>query len=100
MSLGWGFADVRPCRRPWSLPSTKRRTRPIAWEHVVTRFNIEVGEDIRWLPRHHLTARELPNLDFWLFDASWACVLHFDADDVPQKLERLDEPEEIARLFQ
>ncbi|WP_285731976.1 DUF6879 family protein [Nocardiopsis sp. ATB16-24] len=71
----------------------------IAWEHAVTRFNIEAGEDIRWLPRHHPTARELPDLDFWLFDESWACVLHFDADDVPQKLERLGEPEEIARLL-
>ncbi|WP_435108672.1 DUF6879 family protein [Nocardiopsis synnemataformans] len=69
----------------------------ITWEHAVTRFNIEAGEDIRWLPRHHPAVAELPDLDFWLFDDTWACVLHFDDDDVPHELERVDDPDDVAR---
>ncbi|MBB6119457.1 DUF6879 family protein [Nocardiopsis algeriensis] len=68
----------------------------IAWEHAVTRFNIEAGEDIRWLPRSHPSVAELPDLDFWLFDDSWVCVLHFDSDDVPRELERIDGTDEVA----
>ncbi|WP_017574743.1 DUF6879 family protein [Nocardiopsis kunsanensis] len=69
----------------------------ITWEHAVTRFNIEAGEDIRWLPRHHWSVDELPDLDFWLFDDTWVCVLHFDDDDVPHQLERIDDPSEVVR---
>ncbi|XKK41809.1 hypothetical protein HFP72_17010 [Nocardiopsis sp. ARC36] len=69
----------------------------IRWEHAVTRFNIEAGEDIRWLPRHHPGAAELPDFDFWLFDSEWGCLLHFDDDDVPFKSESIDDPATIAR---
>lgn len=69
----------------------------ITWEHAVTRFNIEAGEDIRWLPRDHPAVNELPEMDFWLFDDSWICVLHFDENDVPYRLERLDDPAEVSR---
>ena len=72
----------------------------ISWEHAVTRFNVEAGEDIRWLPRHHPAVGQLPELDFWLFDETWACLLHFDTDDVPRELERIDDPDEIARYLQ
>lgn len=69
----------------------------ITWEHAVTCFNIEAGEDIRWLPRSHPAVSELPELDFWLFDDRWVCLLHFDEKDVPHKIERLDTPDEVAR---
>ncbi|MFI6577588.1 DUF6879 family protein [Nocardiopsis sp. NPDC050513] len=69
----------------------------IAWEHAVTRFNVEAGEDIRWLPRHHPSVDDLPQLDFWLFDGRWSCVLHFDDDDAPRRLERIDDPAVIGR---
>lgn len=72
----------------------------IAWEHAVTRFNVEAGEDIRWLPRLHPAVKQLPALDFWLFDNRWSCVLHFDDDDVPYELERIDDPATIAQHCQ
>ncbi|MDA8371981.1 MAG: hypothetical protein M0026_19230 [Nocardiopsaceae bacterium] len=72
----------------------------ITWEHAVTRFNVEAGEDIRWLPRHHPAVKQLPEIDFWLFDSRWACILHFDGDDVPRELERIDDPTAIAQYCQ
>ena len=69
----------------------------ITWEHAVTCFNLEAGEDIRWLPRRHPAVKDLPELDFWLFDGTWICVLHFDDDDVPYELERIDDPATVAR---
>ncbi|SHK19313.1 hypothetical protein SAMN05421803_11550 [Nocardiopsis flavescens] len=68
----------------------------IRWEHAVTRFNVEAGEDIRWLPRHNPAVQELPDFDFWLFDGAWGCLLHFDDDDVPFKSEHVDDPATIA----
>lgn len=70
----------------------------IAWEHSVTRFNIEAGEDIRWLPRHHPQVRDLPELDFWFFDDRWGCVLRFDDDDVPREKELFDDPDTLSRF--
>ncbi|GAA3754687.1 DUF6879 family protein [Salinactinospora qingdaonensis] len=72
----------------------------ITWEHAVTRFNIEAGEDIRWLPRHHPAVARLPAFDFWLFDSRWSCILHFDEDDVPYELERIDDPATVAQHCQ
>lgn len=71
----------------------------ITWEHAVTRFNIEAGEDIRRLPRQHTAVAELPDIDFWLFDQTWVCVLHFDDDDVPHELERIDHPDEVTHYL-
>ena len=68
----------------------------IRWEHAVTRFNIEAGEDIRWLPRDNPAVKELPDFDFWLFDDSWGCLLHFDDDDAPSTSEHIDDPATIA----
>ncbi|MEV6820901.1 DUF6879 family protein [Nocardiopsis dassonvillei] len=72
----------------------------ITWEHAVTHFNEEAGEDIRWLPRDHPVVEKLPELDFWLFDNAWVCVLHFDDDDVPHELERIDDPDTVSRYRQ
>jgi hypothetical protein len=43
----------------------------IRWEHVNTVLNLEVGEDIRWLPRHRLPDElifPVDGNDWWLFD--------------------------------
>jgi hypothetical protein len=38
------------------------------WGLAVAPLNITAGEDIRWLPRHLITAADLPADDYWLFD--------------------------------
>ncbi|WP_017569822.1 DUF6879 family protein [Nocardiopsis halotolerans] len=72
----------------------------IRWEHAATRFNLEAGEDIRWLPRHHPAVEKLPPRDFWLFDSRWVCILHFDENDSPHRYEVIDDPATIAQYCQ
>jgi hypothetical protein len=38
------------------------------WGLTVAPLNIEAGEDIRWLPRHLTSERDLTADDYWLFD--------------------------------
>jgi hypothetical protein len=55
----------------------------IRWEHSSTVFNLEVGEDIRWLPRHLLPSEivfPLDEHDWWLFDDRLVAVGHFRDD--------------------
>jgi hypothetical protein len=55
----------------------------VRWEHGNTVRNLEVGEDIRWLPRHLLPAGlvfPVGGNDWWLFDDRLVVVGHF-ADD-------------------
>ncbi len=40
----------------------------IRWEHACTHRNVEVGEDIRWLPRTRAADLMLPGADCWVFD--------------------------------
>jgi hypothetical protein len=44
-----------------------------------TAANIDVGEDIRWLPRHEAPP-DLPDDDWWLFDDALAAYTVFTAD--------------------
>jgi hypothetical protein len=38
------------------------------WGLTVASLNIEAGEDVRWLPRHLVSAEKLTTDDYWLFD--------------------------------
>lgn len=40
----------------------------IRWEHMLTDQNVDVGEQVRWLPREQVWDLMLPGADFWLFD--------------------------------
>lgn len=52
----------------------------IAWEHYQTRANVEAGEQVRWLPRHHAWDLLLPGSDMWIFDGGLLRVHHFSGD--------------------
>lgn len=55
----------------------------IRWEHSSTVHNLEVGEDIRWLPRHLLPSDfvfPVKGNDWWLFDDQLVAVGHFHDD--------------------
>jgi hypothetical protein len=52
----------------------------IKWEHSNTVLNLEVGEDIRWLPRHLLPGGIVfpaDGNDWWLFDDRLVVIGHF-----------------------
>ncbi|MFI2672553.1 DUF6879 family protein [Streptomyces albidoflavus] len=58
-------------------------TQYVTWEHSLTDLNIEVGEDIRWLPRHLLPQGitfPVQGNDWWLYDDRLLAVGHFDTE--------------------
>jgi hypothetical protein len=62
---------------------TEPHSQYVTWEHSLTRLNIAAGEDIRWLPRHSLSASvsfPVGGNDWWLFDDRLLAVGHFDDD--------------------
>lgn len=50
------------------------------WGLSVAPLNIEAGEDIRWLPRHHATGIDFPSDDYWLFDGNRVVFTVFAED--------------------
>jgi hypothetical protein len=57
---------------------------------------IEAGEDIRYLDRTH--AVDLPDADYWLFDAEKPVKVHYDDADRPVKAEVITEPAAVEEL--
>jgi hypothetical protein len=53
---------------------------------------IDVGEDLRWLPRRLASGIALPGNDFWLLDERRAMFNHFSGDGVPLGQEITDDP--------
>lgn len=45
-----------------------------------TGLNVEVGEEVRWLPRPLASDIAMPGNDFWLFDGATAVFNLFDGD--------------------
>ncbi|HET9253631.1 MAG TPA: hypothetical protein VFO16_00325 [Pseudonocardiaceae bacterium] len=71
----------------------------IRWEHSNTTRNLEVGEDIRWLPRH-LVPRDVVfpvgGNDWWLFDGRLVAVGHFNDDGIVRGHEIIDDRAVVA----
>ncbi|MFF0577961.1 DUF6879 family protein [Streptosporangium saharense] len=57
---------------------------------------IQAGEDIRYLNRAQ--AQDLPDVDYWLFDSTWAARLRFDEDDVLLGAEIVTDPATVTEL--
>jgi hypothetical protein len=72
-SVGKRFARVRVVREP---PTDYQR-----FGMRNARFNVEAGEDIRYMGREQANALDLPAHDFWLFDEARLALLYFTADD-------------------
>ena len=49
------------------------------WALNDTPLFVEAGEDIRWVPRRHVSTVALPGNDFWLFDDEVVIFLIFAA---------------------
>lgn len=71
-------------------------TEYIRWEHYQTRANLEAGEQVRWLPRHHAWDLLLPGADLWIFDGRLMRVHHFSGDGEWISKELCDEPAVIS----
>ncbi|SEH02254.1 hypothetical protein SAMN05444920_12541 [Nonomuraea solani] len=49
---------------------------------ALARYNIQAGEDIRYLQRDQAAELELPTHDFWLIDSTTLLILRFGDDDI------------------
>lgn len=65
---------------------------------ALAKINLAAGDEIRYLPRQRSEelALGLPDQDCWIFDATTAAIIHFDADDVMVGHELVDDPAEIV----
>ncbi|MCI0689231.1 MAG: hypothetical protein L0Y54_18665 [Sporichthyaceae bacterium] len=70
---GKRFARVRIVAEP---PTTYQR-----FGAAGARFNVDAGEDIRYLAESRASELKLPREDFWLFDSIRIARLHFDEGD-------------------
>jgi hypothetical protein len=100
-------------RRPWldkMLAATKEGKRVervrvvteppspyIRFEMDGTDLNIAAGEDIRYLPRRHPIAANLPDHDFWLFDSRHLVVMNFDDQSRPLPYELVADPATVVQ---
>jgi len=87
----WFQAWLSRIRHATQSGRTVRRVRVITepvtdyirWEYSTTALNLEVGEDIRWLPRHLLPegiVLPVSGNDWWLLDDRIVAVGHVCAD--------------------
>ncbi|MEU6989755.1 DUF6879 family protein [Streptomyces sp. NPDC046465] len=94
-----GRRDVDPVStywRPWvelirrtvARGVTVRRARVVSepvtdyirYEHAGTVVNVHAGEQVRWLPRRHVSALALPGNDCWVFDDETVLFNHFSGN--------------------
>jgi hypothetical protein len=69
----------------------------IRFEWSGTHYNVEAGEEVRWLPRRLASAIALPGNDFWLFDGEVVAFTVFTGDgDVAEH--QLTADHDIVRL--
>lgn len=64
----------------------------IRYEWAGTHYNVDAGEDVRWLPRRHASTIALPGNDFWLIDGEKVVFNHFTGDGEWLGNELTDDP--------
>lgn len=69
----------------------------LRFEAWMCQFNVEAGEDIRYLDRDQATELGLPNCDYWLFDDDRLAVLHFDDGDKPLGAEIITDIDQVEQ---
>ncbi|MCQ8769142.1 DUF6879 family protein [Streptomyces telluris] len=81
---------------------TEPHSRYVGWEHSLTRLNLEMGEDIRWLPRSRLPEGitfPVDGNDWWLFDDRLLAVGHFDESGRVLGSELIEDAETVAECI-
>ncbi|WP_327580892.1 hypothetical protein OHA25_33400 [Nonomuraea sp. NBC_00507] len=64
---------------------------------ALARYNVEAGEDIRYLPRHRAAELDLPGHDFWLIDSTTLLILRFGDDDVLLGADLVTDPAVVVK---
>ncbi|MFF3327609.1 DUF6879 family protein [Streptomyces sp. NPDC002889] len=69
----------------------------LEFELWLCKFNVQVGEDIRYLPQAQADKLGLPGYDYWLFDSCRLGRMHFTDEGVPLGTEMIEDPAEVVR---
>lgn len=89
---------LRQAGIPWERVRmlTEPVTDYLTWMLAITNWNIDAGEDIRWIKESR--ARELgaPDYDFYLFDDNRVVIMHFDDDKVLTGAEVVDDEDVVT----
>lgn len=64
---------------------------------ALARYNVQAGEDVRYLPRHQASSLDLPDHDFWLIDSTTLLILRFTDDDVLLGADVVTDPAVVVR---
>lgn len=64
---------------------------------ALARFNVQAGEDIRYLPRPRAAQLGLPDHDFWLIDSTTLLILRFGDDDVLLGADLVTDPAVVVK---
>lgn len=67
----------------------------LRFEAWMCQFNVEAGENIRYLDRGTAVELGLPSYDYWLFDDARVAVLHFDDEDKPLGAQIIADPDQV-----
>ncbi|MFD7446522.1 DUF6879 family protein [Streptomyces sp. NPDC059909] len=69
----------------------------LEFELWLCQFNVQVGEDIRYLPQDQADKLGLPDYDYWLFDSRRLGRMHFTDKGVPLGTQIIEDPAEAVR---
>ncbi len=69
----------------------------LRYEFAYYPHTVAAGEDIRVLPRTQAERLDLPNRDFWLFDARLVALMRFDREGHLHGVELTEDPQVVAR---
>jgi hypothetical protein len=67
----------------------------IRWMQATTAWNVDAGEDIRWIIETRARELEMPKYDFYIFDDDRVAILQFDADTFLTGVEVIDDEDVV-----
>jgi hypothetical protein len=76
---------------------TEPLTEYLRWMLDITDWNIDAGEDIRWLPESKARELDMPRYDFYLFDDNRVVLMHFDDEKLLSGAEIVDDADVVAQ---
>jgi hypothetical protein len=100
VDMGWLGYWLDLSRRHTREGRTLRRVRVVSLPFsdytrfglMTSEYNIQAGDDIRYLNRVDAVRTDLPRSDWWLFDDKRVALLHFTPEDILLGAEIITEP--------
>lgn len=75
---------------------TEPLTDYLVWMLAITNWNVDAGEDIRWIKESRARELDMIDYDFYLLDDNRVVIMHFDDDKVLTGAEVVDDEDVVA----